>query len=172
MSWRGGRWRGSLPRLEWTGPFFYWQELERRQQLTDEDRGYYLKLLLDLKRYDLARPEWESFKAKGERLTSQELMLGLEFLLQTNRLEEAIALLRSALQKHEDQNQRLLLGELLIRSPLETVNKEGFSILQGLSQNSDALGLRAAESLLQASPLPESFVELLIKKSDPIRFIP
>ncbi len=143
---------------------FYWQELDQRHLLTNEDRYYYLKLLLEFKRLDLAQAQWQALQLKKEGLSSQDVILGLNYFLLLNRNAEAIALLRTSLQKQDNREERLLLGELLLGSLQEENYPEGIEILEKLSRENDTLGIRASLSLLGFAKLPDALFDELSKR--------
>ena len=145
---------------------FYWQELEKRKQLTQEDRGFYLDLLLVLKRFDLAAVQWEHLLPLRDHLSQREILLGVDYYRLTQKSSEAIALLRNAKIQKESQN-RFLLGQFLIQESNRELRKEGEGILRNLAQREEEVGIHAAEFLLGSLELSDSeflYISKLIER--------
>ena len=92
---------------------FYWQELEKRKVLTKEDRGYYLTLLLALKRFDLASVQWNYLRPFIATLSEREIHLGLDYYHFTQKDGESIALLREVLAYQQNPHFEFLLAKIL-----------------------------------------------------------
>ncbi len=142
---------------------FYWQELEKRKKLTQTDRGYYLQLLLILKRLDLAAKQWEALRGFGDRLSEREIILGIEYYRLTQKNQEAIALLRKVSHESHLKYQYLLGQFLLFDSSLES-RKEGEGILRRLSNSNEIFGIQSAELLLGIKELSEQDFVIFTKK--------
>lgn len=134
---------------------FYWQELENRKQLTQEDRGYYLNLLLVLRRFDQAAIQWNYLLPLRDRLSQREILLGVDYYRLTQKNSEAIALLKNPKSQEEPLN-RFLLGQFLIQESNRDSRKEGEGILRSLTQSAELVGIQAAEFLLGYNELSDS----------------